>query len=231
MKKYLRFTGNTSRVENSKENICPKLKNPIMAVAIAMVFMFSVSNRAIAQNCSVNSGVPETLCANETLTLYGTTSGLLESPETTHWSQVGGPAALITHPDSLITTVSGIIGGQTYTFRISSNCLDGSLVFDDVVITTLSVTTADAGADQTLCSGTDVGNLAANTPGAGETGEWNFVGSARGITITDDSSPTSLISLSSTNCGTAILVWAITSSDDCVSRDTVYITNLGGVAY
>jgi len=193
--------------------------------------LFVYSSVAIAQNCSVNANVDQTICAGSTLTLSGGVSGLFQQPQVTTWSQVSGPAAVITSPNSLTTTVTGIIGGNTYKFRLSSTCADGSLVFDDVNITINKVTTANAGSDITsVCPATVAGTLSANAPGSGETGAWTIVSGGTGLTITTASSPTSTFKLVSGSSGNATLRWTITSSAGCSTSDDMIITKIAPAA-
>ncbi|PKP02032.1 MAG: hypothetical protein CVU14_04110, partial [Bacteroidetes bacterium HGW-Bacteroidetes-9] len=183
--------------------------------------------RVNAQNCSVNANVNQTICVNEPLMLIGSAAGLFSGAGTTTWSQVGGPSAIIASPNSLITQVTGIIGGYNYTFRLSTTCLDGSLVYDDVRYTVLPVTIATAGPDQMSCPASPAGNLAGNNPGALSTGLWIIVGANNGVTIVDPTSPTSAFNLV-TGQGTTTLRWTITHSNGCDSFDEMVITNLGG---
>lgn len=104
-----------------------------------------------AQNCTVNANVHQTICSNETLVLQGSKGGLFQGDGTTTWTQIGGPSVNIVSPNSLETEVTGIVGGNVYTFRINTTCLDGSVVFDDVTYTVKPVTIADAGPDQAMC--------------------------------------------------------------------------------
>ncbi len=196
----------------------------LLLLLIAFVF----TTIAYSQNCSVNANVDQTICSGNTLTLTGAVTGLFQAPQVTTWSQTSGPAAVITSPNSLITTVTGIIGGNTYKFRFSSNCQDGSLVYDEVTVTVNKVTTANAGPDQTaVCTGNPAGTLAGNAVGTGETGAWSIVSGGTGLTITTASSPTSTFKLVSGSSGVATLRWTITNSTTgCTSSDDVLITKL-----
>ena len=99
---------------------------------------------AFSANCSLNAGVDQTICSTATLTLTGDYAGLFPTPRVTTWSQVSGPSAIITSPNSLITTVTGLIGaytpGNVYKFRLTSTCEDGSLTFDEVNVTIVKIT-------------------------------------------------------------------------------------------
>lgn len=206
-----------------------KFRSPL--TCSLLLILISISTPLQGQNCSVNAGVPDTVCQNEPLFLFGQKSGLFQGSGATTWSQVGGPAVLILHPDSLITEVSGFSGGNTYTFRLSTRCADGSLVFQDVTKYVSSISTANAGVDQISCPGANVGTLSANSPGIGEKGTWSIIGTNRGVTIITPGSPVSSFSLSGANCGATTLVWTITDTvDGCFSTDTMIIVNRGGVS-
>ncbi|MEM9868409.1 MAG: hypothetical protein AAF765_12015, partial [Bacteroidota bacterium] len=189
------------------------------------------------QNCSVNAGVAETICENVVgFSLSGSTAGLIQSGPT--WSQVGGPSVLINDPSDVNTTVTGFVGGNDYTFRLSASCTDGSTQFQDVVITVQPITVADAGSNIESCpdsSGSIVTN--ANTPlNAGETGTWSIVGSNNaGVSIVNDSSPTTSLNLADNSAGTTTLQWTIRGPDYapglfCESSATITVTNTGGVS-
>ena len=122
-----------------------RLKVPI----IILVLAFS-SNQLMAQNCTVNSGIPESLCPGQAMVLKGKSTGLFYSGGNAVWSQVGGPAVTIGTPvisgSDITANVTGYAPGNSYTFRITARCADGSQVFQDVVFTTLPATVAKAGA-------------------------------------------------------------------------------------
>jgi hypothetical protein len=164
------------------------------------------------------------------LTLTGQKSGLFQGAGTTTWSQVAGPAVIINSPNSLTTTVTGHSGGNSYTFRISTTCADGSFVYQDVVVNVNSITTATASGGFTSCPGTNVGTLTGNTPGSGETGTWVEITDNGGITVNNPSSPTSTVNLSSGYCGTSTLRWTISNPNGCSSSSSVIsVVNRGGV--
>lgn len=193
--------------------------------SLLLIVIIASSENVFAQNCTVNANVDQNICANATLTLVGARGGLFVGATT--WSQVSGPTVIITTPGALTTTVTGISGGNSYRFRLSSTCTDGSLVFDDVNVTVRVLTIANAGPDQTVCPGAPAGTMSANTPGTGETGAWS--GSGAGITVSPLNSPTANITAAAGSSGNATLTWTITNSNGCVSTDQVVITNRGGV--
>ncbi|MEM6892933.1 MAG: gliding motility-associated C-terminal domain-containing protein [Bacteroidota bacterium] len=202
-----------------------------------ILLLFLGAQMGFGQNCSVNAGVAETICENTAgFSLSGSAAGLIQSGPT--WSQVGGPSVLINDPSDVNTSVTGFVGGNDYTFRLSAVCTDGSTQFQDVVITVQPITIADAGDNIASCpdsTGTLVTN--ANAPAnPGEVGTWSIVGSNNaGVTILDDSSPTTGLNLADTSAGTTTLQWTIRGPDYlpgvfCESTATITVTNTGGVA-
>ena len=199
------------------------------SLLILLVILLLTSVKTQAQNCSVNAGIDQTICANEPLFLDGSFTPPIKAGEQVIWTQIGGPAATIVDPTDLGTQVTNIIAGNTYTFRIYTTCADGALTYQDVSHTVKAITIASAGPDATYCPGTNVGTLFGNAPGVNETGEWTG-GASAGITINDRDNPVSTITLSPSASGAATLTWTITNSvTGCSSSDQVVITNRGGV--
>ncbi|PKP28316.1 MAG: hypothetical protein CVU02_01325, partial [Bacteroidetes bacterium HGW-Bacteroidetes-19] len=202
---------------------------PKIVVFALFVLLTAANFTSYSQNCSVNAGTTQTICENATLTLVGQKSGLFQGAGTTTWSQVAGPAVIITNPNDLTTTVVGHSGGNSYTFRLSTTCEDGSLIFQDVVINVLTVTAATATGGFTSCPGTNVGTIYGNIPGDDESGSWEIINNGGGATVNSPNSPTSTITFN-TNCGTTTLRWNITNSNGCSSSSNIIsIVNLGGV--
>ncbi|RLD61640.1 MAG: hypothetical protein DRJ05_02150, partial [Bacteroidetes bacterium] len=181
---------------------------------------------SVAQNCSVNAGVDETICDGEQMFLHATKTGLYTGNH--EWTQVSGPSVTIVNPHLFDTEIINFSGGNTYTFRFSETCQDGYLVYQDVDVVVLDNNPADAGPDATYCPA-DMAFLAANPPGAGETGDWETIGGNQaGVDILNPNSNTSQLTFVDTRCGTATLIWRILNSNGCTSYDTVLITNRGG---
>ncbi|NAY92641.1 DUF11 domain-containing protein [Muricauda sp. JGD-17] len=116
-------------------------------IFMAFLLFFFLGPHSYAQDCAIGAGVDESICENQaTLNLSGSASGsFLVNPS---WSQVGGPMITIDNPSDLTTPISGYMGGNTYTFRLSATCSDGTALFEDVDFIVESEVTADAGADQ-----------------------------------------------------------------------------------
>ncbi|MGL2994043.1 PKD domain-containing protein [Flavobacterium sp. TSSA_36] len=189
-----------------------------------LFFLFTIF-RTNAQNCTVNAGIPRTICANSPLVLLGGSGGGNDLISIV-WTQVAGPSVVIQNPNSAVTTVLGAVGGNSYRFRLTGTCTLGT-TFQEVTITVSPITIANAGVAVQGCPGTYT--LTANSPlNAGETGLWSISGANNaGVTINSPNSPSSTITTSANAAGTSSLVWTI-SSANCSSSSTVNITNYGG---
>ncbi len=106
----------------------------VCLLVISQLFYWLPSN---GQNCSVNAGVPIEFCPGEPMTLYGNVTGLFNG-STINWTQISGPAVVITSPNSLTTAAGTATGGATYVFRISSMCQDGITSTNDVTYTVIT---------------------------------------------------------------------------------------------
>ena len=200
-------------------------------------FLFVLPFYTFSQNCTLNANADKTICPGGDLALppdqfylLGTANtapgtSFLQNPV---WTQISGPSVQIANPNLVQTLVTGAVPGNTYTFRLSAQCGDGSTVFDDVVFVVSPLTISNAGQDQTYCQGTY--NLNANAVGASETGAWTVVGNNNaGVTINSPNSPNSTITVSGNSSGSTTLRWTITnSSSNCTSTDDVVISSLGG---
>ncbi|WP_422858711.1 PKD domain-containing protein [Flagellimonas sp. S174] len=213
------------------------LKKGSVSFLLSTSFFLLFCQSSYAQNCSVNAGIPETICENiGTFNLSGSVAGLVQSGPV--WSQVGGPSVIIDDPSNVNTSVSGLVGGNTYIFRLSTVCTDNSTQFQDVEITVQPITAADAGDNIESCpdsSGTLTTN--ANTPlNAGETAQWSIIGpNNAGVSIATPNNPNTALTLSETNAGVTTLQWTITGPDYapgefCESISTITVTNYGGEA-
>ncbi|WP_298505669.1 gliding motility-associated C-terminal domain-containing protein [uncultured Maribacter sp.] len=204
-------------------------------ILFLVILFFGSIQIASAQNCSVNAGIPENICENDSYTLNGSSSGLVASGPI--WSQIAGPSVIIQNPSDLNSTVIGMTGGNTYTFRLTATCTDTATpVTDDVVLTVLPITIANAGTDVESCpdnSGSIV--IAGNTPeNSGEVGIWTIVGSNNaGVTINFPNNPSTTLTLNENSAGTSTLRWTITGTATggvtCESLDEISVTNYGGV--
>ncbi|MFZ4401231.1 MAG: Ig-like domain-containing protein, partial [Bacteroidales bacterium] len=200
------------------------LSNVLLGI---FIFMMAFVQQLNAQNCSVNSGVDQVLCPNEALVLHGKKSGSFPGSTWVKWTQVSGPAAVITSPNSLESTVTNFQSNTTLIFRLSTQCLDGSLISQDVEYQILPAGIATAGSDSTYCPGT-VAYLSGNAPGPHQYGVWTGFGN--GITAVNPNLYNTQINISASQAGATTLRWTIIDSlSFCTSYDDVVITNLGGV--
>ncbi len=163
---------------------------------------------------TANAGVDQTACAT-TAVLNGNTpttgSGI--------WTKVNGNGTLI-NPTNPTTTVTGLSAGtNTFIWTITNSpCTPSS---DTVVIIQAgSITIANAGSDQQLCSVTST-TLAANTPTVG-TGVWSKVSGS--CSFGNTWSPTTTVS--GLGWGQNILLWTISNPPCTPSADTVVIAVL-----
>lgn len=199
------------------------------------LFLVLITMSAQGQDCSLNAGVSDIICENDyDYALSGSLSGSIQGGSI--WTQISGEPVIIADPVDLNTKISGIRGGNIYTFRLSATCNDGGLQFQDVTITVNSITTATTGTDMLSCPDTSgtvqiTGNIPQNP---GETGSWSYIGNNNaGVVITSPNSANSTIKLLEVYAGTSILRWSIKSAANnrgqyCESFDDLTITNYGG---
>jgi hypothetical protein len=166
------------------------------------------------------SATPTTAAAGPDQTICGTSatlSGNTPSVGAGSWSIVSGTAT-VTNPTSPSTTVTGLAVGTTILrWTVSNSSCTAS--FDDVnIIVTGSVTTANAGSDQTVTSPSTSTTLNGNTPSSG-TGTWSVVSGT--ATITTPSSPTS--GVTALGLGNNVLRWTISNAGCSASTDEVTI--------
>ncbi|MBA3705409.1 MAG: T9SS type A sorting domain-containing protein, partial [Bacteroidetes bacterium] len=160
-----------------------------------------------------NAGPDQNVCTTS-ITLAGNNP----SPGSGLWSIVSG-AGTITAPTSQTSTVTNLgTGYNVFRWTISNNpCASAS---DDVTIMRSgTITTSNAGVDQTVC-GTSA-TLAGNTATIG-TGTWTRI-SGSGI-ITTASSPTSTVT--GLGAGANVFRWNITNGNCPPSTDDVTITSV-----
>ncbi len=163
-----------------------------------------------------NAGPDQTKCNDGNFTLAGNNPG----SGTGLWTVVSGTAT-ITTPTAYNSTVTGVPAGTSATLRwtVSNNpCTPSS---DDVVLANNALpTTANAGADQTLCN-TSTFTMAGNNPTSG-TGLWSIIsGSA---TITNASLYNTTVT--GVAAGASVtLRWTISNGVCSNSTDDVVISN------
>lgn len=193
----------------------------------------STDNVTITKGNLIAGGTPSgtAVCTGSTssLTLAGeTTSGC-----TRQWQQkigAGAWANIGTGTDPQAT--GALTNPNSYTFQCiitetATGCTATSTT-SAAVVPDAAATVSAAGPDQTICAGnmaicaplsTATGVMAANSPGAGETGLWTKV-SGNISSVTTTSSATSAYTILS---GSAVWRWTITNGA-CTSSDDITIT-------
>ncbi len=193
------------------------------------VFRWTISNGSCANSTddiqitiyslptTANAGPDQSLC-NVTSTSF---SANTPTVGTGSWSFVSGPnVPSITSASNPSSNITGMVNG-IYIFRwtISNGTCSNS--FNDVQITIYSLpTTANAGADQSLCNVTTTA-LNGNNPASG-TGNWSVVSGPNVPTIVSPSSANS--SISGMTNGVYVFRWTITNGVCASSSDDIQIT-------
>lgn len=196
---------------------------------IGSVFLLTFQ-QAKAQNCSVNAGVDELICKNQPFILKGEANGLFAPGGSAIWSQIAGPSVSLGNQvvsgGSIRVNVNGSTQGQTYEFRITARCADGSQVSQEVIFTTLPSTVANAGPNiPQLCAGNVI--MAANAPITPmEMGTWKRI-SGPNVTIVNPSSPTTSVIIPQGTTGMTVLQWTIMNTNGCSTSSTVAFTSTG----
>ena len=196
-------------------------------VLVIPFFIFLVSSVSVfSQNCTVNAGIFREWCDSDSIRLFGLVSGL-PKPGTLVWQQISGPSVIIQNPSSLTPFIIGATGGNMYSFRLFSECQDGSLIFDDVTYSVRSSPVTNAGMDiSSQCPG--MGNLNASPLGVNEQGIWTVVGQTGVVNIINPNNPLSSV-VFNTNGGNTTLRWTVTNIvSGCQSFDDVMVVNCGG---
>ena len=135
------------------------------------------------------------------------------------WTGPGGVTFANTSINN--TTVSNLVAGSNVlTWTITNNACVST---DDIVITNNTVTVANAGIDQILCTNTTA--LNGNNPSTG-TGVWSVESGALPTIIVDPTlRNTTLINIPRATAGPVVLRWTITLGT-CSSFDEVNISNV-----
>ena len=171
---------------------------------------------AHGQNCSVNAGLDQNICANEPVVLQGGAAGKIDGLPM--WTLESGPSVVIENPNQEVTNVLGTTPGETYVFKFSALCEDGNRVSQSITVVIQPITVAKIEPFTNTCPGTYP--LVANAPGPNETGEWSFANDENnGLVIADLSSPSTTITLPEGEAKTTNVIWTITNSNGCKSKD------------
>ncbi|MES2456573.1 MAG: PKD domain-containing protein [Bacteroidota bacterium] len=99
---YTNLTATTQFRAVVKSGICPEATSTITTITVT------------PPTVPANAGPGQTLCNASSFTLTGNNP----APNTGMWTQLSGPAgATITTPNSNVTTVTGVVSGETYQFQ------------------------------------------------------------------------------------------------------------------
>lgn len=114
-------------------------------IIFLLILLFTIFQKSYAQDCTVNADIDKTLCENQPLTLLGSVNGNVNS---VLWQQIAGPSVIINNPTTPVSSVQGIVGSNTYTFKLTAACGDGNLSNPDFVTFTVNpISKANAGSD------------------------------------------------------------------------------------
>lgn len=184
---------------------------------------------ATAQNCSINAGIDQSRCANETIFLEAFVAGPLSGSPNFSWTQIGGSSVTIVNSSSYKTLVRNFPrSGGTFRFVAGVDCQLGGRATDTVQIVIKATPNKPfAGRDTSFCPGTK--QLNATAPASGETGAWTAFGmSYVGVGVNNPSLYNSTIqSYSKGHSG--FYRWELkNTTTGCIDSDTVFITFCGG---
>lgn len=187
-------------------------------IFLISISIFLVSN-LFSQNCAVNAGTDQTICVTQPLTLTGIAGNPQSTPPLYQWTKLSGPAATITNPNAVVTTVTGLTPGN-YVFELANRCSDNLFARDIIAVTVLPEPPAAlAGSDVTQCSNTPGIALNANPVTAPNVGTWSA--SPAGGTFSNINSPNAVYTPPA-GSGTYTLTWTI-NNGFCITSDNMVI--------
>ena len=200
-----------------------------LCLFIILVFFSTISK---SQNCTVNAGLPQTICPGGTINLSGIVTGNLAPNANAHWTAASGPSGSIVNPNSATTSVVGFGSSTTsntiLVYRYSAECQDSIVAFQDVVITVLpNPGQPSVGPNVTVCATGTYGPLAGSAIAAGDTGIWTST-PASGVVFSNLHSPTSNYTLSAP--GVFTFTWKITGPGGCSNSSSMTVTQNGPAA-
>ncbi|WP_185113949.1 T9SS type A sorting domain-containing protein [Fulvivirga imtechensis] len=168
---------------------------------------------------TANAGDDQTTCSSS-VTL---TANAVDSDETGSWSTVSGTGTISSSSSSTTTVTELGVGTNIFRWTIAQDF--GCTSTDDVKITRLNITTANAGGDQNVCSPT--ATLNGNAPGTGENGTWTVI-SGSGVFSNANLRNTLVTGLSE---GANTFRWIIRDNGNtCSKTDDVTITYINVTA-
>jgi PKD domain len=204
--------------------------NVVFSLLTSCAVIISGSSRA--QDCTVNAGLPQTICPGDPLTLTGVFAGNLAAAPNPMWTIVSGNGGTITNPSSAITTVTGYLASPTVNttivYKLSVTCLDGVRTSQDVTVTVKrQPSKSTVGNDTSVCSTGTYGPLQGSALSNAETGHWTAY-PAGGVTFSNSASPTSNYTVSQP--GLYTLTWTVTTAgvgQQCFTNASMTVTEAG----
>ncbi|MFN0033169.1 MAG: PKD domain-containing protein [Flavobacteriales bacterium] len=169
-----------------------------------------------AAQADADAGPDLEICSNiATINLAGN-SIIFPAVGTWTVSPVGPTITNINNPTS---TVTGLVGGTTYTFTWTVNNGPCSSSTDQMVLNYYNVNqpAADAGPNQSICQPLSSVVLAANAADSPATGMWTVISGPNAPTFTPDASSPNA-TLSNLTVGTYVLQWTIDNGACAVSE-------------
>lgn len=155
-----------------------------------------------------NAGPDQTFCFISTPITATLTGNAPTAPGTGVWSLVSG-SGTIANVNSVTTTVSGLsLGQNVFQWTLNNGSCDAA-VSDQMIITVFngSISTANAGADGTVCFPATTYTMAATSPALPATGTWTQTSGPGGAVISNPSAANSQITNLTT--GTYVFRWTI----------------------
>lgn len=150
------------------------------------------------------AGPDQAACTPATVSLSGSVP---IAPSSGVWSLVSG-SGTITSPNSPATTVTGLgVGVNVFAWTVNNGACPSGVTSDQVSITVFdgTLSLADGGPDQFLCSNNATATMAASAIGFPATGQWSLVSGSG--TITSLTSPTTTIT--GLGVGENVFEWAV----------------------
>ncbi len=175
---------------------------PCGAVSDAMVVTINAA-------ATVNAGADQTICSGSTATMAGTMGG---SATTITWTTSGTGTFSSTSSLTAVYTPSAVdIAAGTVTLTITTNDPAGPCgpVSDNLILTINPAATANAGPDQTICSGTTA-TMSGSIGGGATTLNWTTSGTG---TFSSSTSASAVYTPSAADIAAGTVTLTITTND------------------
>ena len=198
----------------------------------ASTVTITVNPAVVNQPPTVGAGSAQTITLpTSTVTLTGTAAGVNGATiSSTAWTQTSGPAATITTPGSLSTTVTGLTQG-TYVFKLTAtdnNTLSSTssvTITVDPAVVTSQPPTVGAGSSQTIALPTSTVTLTGTAAGVNgatiSSSTWTQTSGPAATITTPGSLSTTVTGLAA---GTYVFKLTATDNNGLTSTSTVTIT-------